>query len=75
MIIEKNEIKLANSCGMEVAIRYEPIANQKGIDRKGKVIFMGTIEQWREFDRLLGVLEEQFETEAEIIRENNKSNQ
>jgi len=59
MISQKDEIKIAEQCGITVL---------KG--KRGMVIGMGTDDQMKEFHRLCGVLEEQFEHEAEVIREN-----
>lgn len=63
MISEKDELKIAKQCGLEVYI-----------GNSGETLYRGTKNQLRRFYRLCGVLEEQFENEAEIIRENEYKN-
>lgn len=58
MISHKDEAKIGRQCGLEV--RESESGN----------VYIGSVEQIREFNRLCGVLEEQFENEADIIREN-----
>jgi hypothetical protein len=59
MISQKDEIKIAEQCGMRVEI-----------SKSGTLVLIGSEDKHNEFDRLCGVLEEQFEHEAETIREN-----
>ena len=63
MYNQKQERKLAMKCGLSVKVIMAENQNPK-------TIYSGTIRQWKDFDRLLGVLDEQFENEANIIREN-----
>ncbi|MDD2657845.1 MAG: hypothetical protein PHD04_04285 [Candidatus Pacebacteria bacterium] len=60
MITQQDEVKIAIQLGLEI--------------RKGEHenLYIGSIEQIQEFNRLCGVLDEQYEQEAEIIRENKK---
>lgn len=60
MISEQDEIKIAKECGLEYL----------GKDGNGRPSFKGTFEQMQKFEDQCDILEEQFENEAEIIREN-----
>jgi len=57
MISQKDEIKIAESLGIEV--RFDEATRDINA-------IIGTEEQLEEFHRLCGVLKEQFEHEAEI---------
>ena len=61
MISQKDEIKIAESLGIEV--RFDEATRDINA-------IIGTEEQLEEFHRLCGVLKEQFEHEANLIREN-----
>lgn len=63
MYDQKTERRLAMKCGLSVKVIMAE-------NQKPKTIYSGTVHQWKDFDRLLGVLDEQFEQESEIIREN-----
>jgi len=61
MISQKDEIKIAESLGIKI------IFNEATRDAER---YVATHEQMEEFNRQCGMLEEQQEQEAEIIREN-----
>lgn len=63
MYDKKTEIKLAMNCGLSVKTITE-------CNKKPKTIYSGTIGQWKDFNRLIRVLDEQFENEANVIIEN-----
>lgn len=61
MITQETEEKLAEQCGLKV------VKDKKtGITK----YYEGSPEQAQELSRLCGILEEQFENESKIIREN-----
>jgi hypothetical protein len=64
IISQQDERKMAENCGLEYW----------GKDEQGRQLFKGTFEQMQEFENQCGLLEEQRENEADIIRENQNKN-
>lgn len=64
MISQEDERKIAENCGLEYW----------GRDEEGRQMFKGEWEQVQQFKNQCGMLEEQRETEADVIRENQHKN-